>query len=70
MTRTAGFKILKIGTDGLWDVPYLPFVPLWMQKSLFYPLPALQVITGHLFLPANFGGPLIVVAQKMKSEKN
>ncbi|HUO77660.1 MAG TPA: class I SAM-dependent methyltransferase, partial [Thermodesulfovibrionales bacterium] len=63
-TESAGFKILKSGTDGLWDVPYLPVVPVWIQKLLFYPLPALQVITGRLFLPVGWGESLIVVCRK------
>lgn len=63
-TESAGFSILKIGTDGLWNVPYLPFVPLWIQKLIFYPLPALQVIAGQLFLPVSWGESLIVIARK------
>ncbi|GBD97254.1 MAG TPA: class I SAM-dependent methyltransferase [Nitrospirae bacterium] len=63
-TEAAGFKILKTGTDGLWHVPYLPLIPQWVQKLIFYPLPAIQVITGHLFLPAGWGESLVVVAQK------
>ncbi len=65
-TEAAGFKILKTGTDGLWDVPYLPLIPKWIQKLIFYPLPAIQVVTGHLFLPARWGESLVVVAQKNK----
>jgi SAM-dependent methyltransferase len=69
-TESAGFEILKTGTDGLWNVPYLPFVPLWIQKLIFYPLPAVQVATGCLILPANWGESLIVVAQKIKLKRN
>lgn len=64
-TKNAGFKILKTGTDGLWDVPYLPFIPRLLQKLIFYPLPAIQVITGRIFLPVKWGESLIVIAKKI-----
>lgn len=64
LTEASGFRVVKTGTDGLWDVPYLPFIPTWIQKLLFYPFPALQVITGRLIWPLYFGESLIVVAQK------
>jgi 2-polyprenyl-3-methyl-5-hydroxy-6-metoxy-1,4-benzoquinol methylase len=63
-TDNAGFRIMRSGTDGLWDVPYLKLIPLWIQKLLFYPMPAIQVMTGRLLLPADWGESLIVVAQK------
>jgi SAM-dependent methyltransferase len=66
LTKSSGFNILKVGTDGLWDVPYLKFIPVWIQKLLFYPMPAIQVATGRLILPAYWGESLIVVAQKNK----
>lgn len=63
-TEQAGLEIVHAGTDGLWDVPYLPYIPAILQKLLFYPLPALQVATGRLFLPSMFGEALIVIARK------
>ncbi|MBF0338548.1 MAG: class I SAM-dependent methyltransferase [Nitrospirae bacterium] len=64
LTRKAGLRILKTGTDGLWDVPYIKDMPVWIQKLIFYPLPALQVLTGQLFLPHDSGESLVVIAQK------
>ena len=29
-----GFNILKDGTDTLWDIPYIKWLPYWMQKIL------------------------------------
>lgn len=69
-TEFAGFRILKTGTDGPWDVPYLPFLPLWVQKIVFYPLPAIQVIIGRLILPLNWGESLVVVTQKNSTYRN
>jgi len=65
LTKSAGFKILKVGTDGLWDVPYLPLVPKFIQKLIFYSAPAMQVISGRLILPVSCGESLIIVAQKV-----
>ncbi len=68
-TESAGFKILKTGTDGLWDIPYLRYIPVWSQKLIFYSIPAMQAITGRLLYPVNWGESLIVVAQKNKTHK-
>jgi 2-polyprenyl-3-methyl-5-hydroxy-6-metoxy-1,4-benzoquinol methylase len=65
-TKLAGFHILQTGTDGLWDVPYLRYIPLWIQKILFYPMPALQVIAGRLIWPYQWGESLIVIARKKR----
>lgn len=70
LTESAGFRLLKVGTDGLWDIPYLPIFPKWLQKLIFYPLPAIQVVTGCLFLPSRWGESLIVVARKSNAERN
>ncbi|KJU86475.1 methyltransferase domain protein [Candidatus Magnetobacterium bavaricum] len=64
LTKKVGFRLLKTGTDGLWDVPYIKDIPIWIQKLIFYPLPALQVLTGQLFLPHDSGESLVVIAQK------
>jgi len=65
-TKLAGFHILETGTDGLWDVPYLHHIPIWIQKLLFYPMPALQVIAGRLIWPYQWGESFIVIARKKR----
>jgi 2-polyprenyl-3-methyl-5-hydroxy-6-metoxy-1,4-benzoquinol methylase len=62
--KSAGFQIMECGTDGLWNVPYVTHVPLWLQKLIFYPMPAIQVVTGRLIWHYNWGESLIVIAQK------
>jgi SAM-dependent methyltransferase len=65
LTLKAGFKIIKTGADGLWDVPYTRGkFPRWLEKIILYPVPALQVLTGRLILPRGWGESLIVAAQK------
>jgi len=63
----AGFEVIKQGSDGLWDVPYLGTkVPSFLQKLLFYPTSAIQIIAGTVFLPIRSGENLILVARKVK----
>jgi len=64
LTKQAGFVIQKVRGDGMWDVPYLPVLPAFLQKLIFFPPAALQLTTGKAFLPTIFGECLIVVARK------
>jgi len=64
LTEKTGFSIIRSGTDGLWDVPYLRYLPIWFQKMIFYPMPAIQVAFGRLILPSTWGESLVVLAQK------
>ncbi len=59
-----GFIIKKVRGDGMWDVPYLPVVPVILQKLIFFPPAAIQYWLGRLFLPTKLGECLIVVARK------
>ncbi|MEZ4667631.1 MAG: class I SAM-dependent methyltransferase [Anaerolineae bacterium] len=50
--------------DGLWDVPYLPLVPKFLQFAIFG-LPALaQVVTQTTFTPLSMGVNQIGIAKK------
>ncbi|KJR42365.1 methionine biosynthesis protein MetW [Candidatus Magnetoovum chiemensis] len=69
MTEEVGFTIVKMSSDGLWDVPYFKFLPTFLQKLIFYPLPAFQVLLGRLVLPAWFGESLIVVSRRTKERE-
>ncbi|MBF0553876.1 MAG: class I SAM-dependent methyltransferase [Nitrospirae bacterium] len=64
LTEKAGFKLLSTGTDGLWDVPYIDGIPLFIQRIIFYPAPAFQVMAGRLILPSRWGESLIAIAQR------
>ncbi|MFH2104539.1 MAG: class I SAM-dependent methyltransferase [Chloroflexota bacterium] len=64
----AGFKPLRVFSDGFWDVPYLPVVPKAIQKLVFGAPGGLQAITGLVFLPLRLGESIMVVARK--NEKN
>lgn len=59
-----GLNLLFVYGDGLWDVPYLKNIPLFLQKLMFYPPPFFQVFLNKLFIPPNFGECLIMVFRK------
>jgi len=64
LIRDADFSPQLVFADGFWDVPYIPFVPKWLQKLLFGFLGGFQAITGLVFLPLKWGESMIVVARK------
>lgn len=64
LLEETGFAILETYSDGFWDVPYLPYIPNFIQKLIFFPLSFLMVLFGILYLPEGFGENLIVIAKK------
>jgi 2-polyprenyl-3-methyl-5-hydroxy-6-metoxy-1,4-benzoquinol methylase len=62
--EAAGFELVKIFSDGFWDVPYIRFVPKSIQKLLFGSLGGLQAVTGWIFLPMRWGESILVIARK------
>ena len=64
LLRDNGFRILRDGTDTLWDVPYFRKVPLALEKMIF--LSVHWLLTWLFgFLPWNFGENYICIAQKV-----
>jgi 2-polyprenyl-3-methyl-5-hydroxy-6-metoxy-1,4-benzoquinol methylase len=64
LIESAGFALIKIFSDGFWDVPYIPLVPKQIQKLFFGSLGGFQAITGLVFLPMRWGESIIVIAKK------
>jgi 2-polyprenyl-3-methyl-5-hydroxy-6-metoxy-1,4-benzoquinol methylase len=60
----AGFELMKVFSDGFWDVPYIRYVPKQIQKLFFGSLGGFQAITGIVFLPMRWGESIIVIARK------
>ena len=60
----AGFELIKVFSDGFWDVPYIRYVPRQIQKLFFGSLGGFQAITGLVFLPIRWGESIIVIARK------
>jgi 2-polyprenyl-3-methyl-5-hydroxy-6-metoxy-1,4-benzoquinol methylase len=62
--RNAGFRPLKVFSDGFWDAPYIPLVPKILQKLFFGSLGGLQAVSGLTFLPLGWGESMIVIARR------
>jgi SAM-dependent methyltransferase len=54
----------KVFSDGLWDAPYISWLPTLMQKFLFGGPGGLQAIFGWSIIPLRMGESLIVLANK------
>lgn len=59
-----GFNPQLLTSDGFWAAPYLPIIPILLQKFIFGFLGGIQAITGIVFLPPNWGENLIIIARK------
>ena len=70
LVRNENFKVLKVFSDGFWDVPYIPVVPKIVQKIVFGSLGGFQAIIGLPFLPMRWGESVIVIARKNKRRQN
>lgn len=64
MLCKAGFGLLKVFSDGFWDVPYIKAVPKTFQKVFFGSLGGFQALAGLPFLPMRWGESIMVVARK------
>ncbi|MEM2972502.1 MAG: class I SAM-dependent methyltransferase, partial [Candidatus Bathyarchaeia archaeon] len=65
----SGFRIEKTFSDGMWDVPYMPWVPKSIQKIIFGSLGGLQAVLGLSILPVFLGESLIILARKLATEE-
>ena len=64
LLRNAGFTIDRVFADGFWDVPYIRWIPKFLQKLFFGSLGGFQAITGLICLPFRWGESIIVIARK------
>jgi len=62
--EAAGFCVLRMFGDGLWDVPYLPLIPGPIQFALFGFPSLIQVLSGRALIPTALGVNLVVIARK------
>ena len=58
------FKPRKAYSDGLWDAPYISWLPTSIQKVLFGAPGGIQAILGWSVIPLRMGESLIVLAEK------
>jgi SAM-dependent methyltransferase len=66
MIRRAGLQVAWVRGDGLWDAPYVPLLPLGLQRALFAAPAAFDLLSPFKrpLLPASFGECLIIAAEK------
>ena len=57
-------KPMKVYSDGLWDAPYIPWLPTTIQKVIFGAPGGLQAIFGWSMIPLRLGESMIVLAEK------
>jgi SAM-dependent methyltransferase len=66
LTRRVGLRVRWVRGDGMWDPPYLPLLPVGLQRALFGAPAAVQLALPlrRPFLPAALGECLIVLAER------
>ncbi len=65
LTERAGYRVRRAFGDGLWDVPYVPFIPAPLQLPIFGLPGAIQTVSGVPFIPVSLGESLILVAERV-----
>jgi len=68
LIHEVGLKPLKVFSDGFWNVPYIPLVPILIQKFVFGSFGGVQALTGIIFLPIRWGESVIVIARKIAGD--
>jgi SAM-dependent methyltransferase len=63
--RQNGLRTKRVFSDGFWDAPYLPGLPVVLQKLAFGAPGGLQAILGWSIIPLRMGESMIVIAEKM-----
>lgn len=63
--RRSGMDPVRTYSDGFWDPPYVPWVPIPLQKILFGLPGGIQAILCLPFLPPGWGETLIVIARRV-----
>jgi 2-polyprenyl-3-methyl-5-hydroxy-6-metoxy-1,4-benzoquinol methylase len=69
MLKDAGFSIRRTFGDGMWDVPYVPRVPAFMQLPIVGFPAIVQTLSGVPMIPVRFSESLIAVAQKPRARR-
>lgn len=66
LLRKAGLRVCSVRGDGMWDAPYVPLLPVALQRVVFGAPAALQVFfpVSRPFLPPVLGECLVVTARR------
>lgn len=68
LLERSGYKVEKVFSDGLWNVPYIPVIPAKLQLLIFGWPAALQVLLGGTFNPLRLGEDAVIIARKRGAE--
>ncbi|PYT08623.1 MAG: hypothetical protein DMF49_04675 [Acidobacteria bacterium] len=64
LTGQSGLRLERVFSDGLWDVPYVKWVPRLLQLAIFSLPTILAVLLVSTSLPLSWGENLIAFARK------
>jgi 2-polyprenyl-3-methyl-5-hydroxy-6-metoxy-1,4-benzoquinol methylase len=64
LLRAAGFEVKHAFGDGLWNVPYVKYVPAPLQLAFFGWPAAIQTLLARPLIPVGLSESLIVIAEK------
>ncbi|MGD8451289.1 MAG: class I SAM-dependent methyltransferase [Phycisphaerae bacterium] len=64
LTRAAGLVVVREFADGYWDLPYVSWLPRWVQFPIFMGPSVLTCLLAREVLPARFGENVMVIARK------
>ncbi|MGH7787541.1 MAG: class I SAM-dependent methyltransferase [Candidatus Binatia bacterium] len=66
LVRRAGLRVRWVRGDGMWDPPYVPLLPVGVQRAIFGAPAGIQIALplSRPFLPAALGECLIVAAER------
>ncbi|MEW5806847.1 MAG: methyltransferase domain-containing protein [Acidobacteriota bacterium] len=65
IVRRSGMKVERSFSDGFWDVPYVKFLPCWLQYPIFSLPCAVEVLLAYPILPPKWGENIIIIASKV-----
>ena len=68
--RDAGFTIDAESADGYWDLPYISWLPTWLQLPFFVAPSAVACLSGRALLPPRWGENILVFARKPAETKS
>lgn len=68
--RAAGLTVQQEFSDGYWDLPYVRWLPRWVQAPIFLAPCALTCLLARPLLPARFGENVIIIARKAAADRS
>jgi SAM-dependent methyltransferase len=64
LAANAGLVIERESADGWWDVPYVKWLPSWLQLPCVIAPTALACLSGRPILPPRWGENVLIFARK------